>query len=105
MKFTPQRTCCWRTTSAHLCLSPTTICPKVSNNDQKCLPKDSIWKMLNLNDKMVILVLTKSRKSRSEEHTSELQSLMRNSYDVFCLKKQKIDTKTIYTHTKQLTTR
>src|SRR3546814_5542315 len=31
---------------------------------------------------------------RSEEHTSELQSLMRNSYAVFCLKK-KIET--IYT--------
>src|SRR3546814_2870188 len=29
---------------------------------------------------------------RSEEHTSELQSLMRSSYAVFCLKK----TKTIY---------
>src|SRR3546814_7436404 len=28
--------------------------------------------------------------SRSEEHTSELQSLMRTSYAVFCLKKQKI---------------
>src|SRR3546814_1848483 len=27
---------------------------------------------------------------RSEEHTSELQSLMRISYDVFCLKKKKI---------------
>src|SRR3546814_4978660 len=27
---------------------------------------------------------------RSEEHTSELQSLMRSSYAVFCLKKQKI---------------
>src|SRR3546814_5501417 len=26
---------------------------------------------------------------RSEEHTSELQSLMRNSYAVFCLKKKK----------------
>src|SRR3546814_5298676 len=26
---------------------------------------------------------------RSEEHTSELQSLMRNSYDVFCLKTQR----------------
>src|SRR3546814_2938939 len=25
---------------------------------------------------------------RSEEHTSELQSLLRNSYDVFCLKKK-----------------
>src|SRR3546814_2276375 len=33
---------------------------------------------------------------RSEEHTSELQSLMRISYAVFCLKKKKIkkDTKT-----------
>src|SRR3546814_7118158 len=30
--------------------------------------------------------------SRSEEHTSELQSLMRNSYDVFCLKKKKKNT-------------
>src|SRR3546814_4896303 len=27
------------------------------------------------------------RNQRSEEHTSELQSLMRNSYAVFCLKK------------------
>src|SRR3546814_4264601 len=26
--------------------------------------------------------------ARSEEHTSELQSLMRNSYAVFCLKKK-----------------
>src|SRR3546814_5162157 len=30
------------------------------------------------------------RTSRSEEHTSELQSLMRISYAVFCLKKKKI---------------
>src|SRR3546814_10673076 len=29
------------------------------------------------------------RHRRSEEHTYELQSLMRNSYDVFCLKKTK----------------
>src|SRR3546814_6389164 len=29
------------------------------------------------------------RKKRSEEHTSELQSLMRISYAVFCLKKKK----------------
>src|SRR3546814_8845511 len=32
---------------------------------------------------------------RSEEHTSELQSLMRISYAVFCLKKKKL---TDYTH-------
>src|SRR3546814_8957045 len=30
---------------------------------------------------------------RSEEHTSELQSLMRNSYAVFCLKKKNKITK------------
>src|SRR3546814_10322871 len=29
-----------------------------------------------------------SSATRSEEHTSELQSLMRNSYAVFCLKKK-----------------
>src|SRR3546814_1321682 len=33
---------------------------------------------------------------RSEEHTSELQSLMRISYAVFCLKKKTIQT---YDHT------
>src|SRR3546814_7641673 len=35
--------------------------------------------------------------SRSEEHTSELQSLMRISYAVFCLKKKKKNKK--YTNT------
>src|SRR3546814_6642042 len=34
------------------------------------------------------------RRSRSEEHTSELQSLMRISYAVFCLKKKKQTKKT-----------
>src|SRR3546814_7071530 len=34
---------------------------------------------------------------RSEEHTSELQSLMRISYAVFCLKKKIIHTKRITT--------
>src|SRR3546814_3708134 len=32
---------------------------------------------------------TSARGRRSEEHTSELQSLMRISYAVFCLKKKK----------------
>src|SRR3546814_8677168 len=40
---------------------------------------------------------------RSEEHTSELQSLMRISYAVFCLKKknkrQVSQTSMVYTHT------
>src|SRR3546814_5079181 len=33
------------------------------------------------------------REGRSEEHTSELQSLMRISYAVFCLKKKTKETK------------
>src|SRR3546814_2610478 len=37
---------------------------------------------------------------RSEEHTSELQSLMRISYAVFCLKKKKNKSTTYVTHTK-----
>src|SRR3546814_7546648 len=37
-------------------------------------------------------VLPGARHARSEEHTSELQSLMRISYAVFCLKKKKIRT-------------
>src|SRR3546814_9953420 len=39
--------------------------------------------------------------ARSEEHTSELQSLMRNSYAVFCLKKK---TRNSGSCTKQRTT-
>src|SRR3546814_2149390 len=45
--------------------------------------------------------------SRSEEHTSELQSLMRISYAVFCLKKKKKhhqnNTSDIHKTSKQLT--
>src|SRR3546814_9396561 len=36
---------------------------------------------------------------RSEEHTSELQSLMRISYAVFCLKKHKQQQQSHHTHT------
>src|SRR3546814_2569077 len=40
---------------------------------------------------------------RSEEHTSELQSLMRISYAVFCLKKKKIQTRTTHTTSNTIT--
>src|SRR3546814_9577370 len=38
---------------------------------------------------LVAIVRHRSQCFRSEEHTSELQSLMRISYAVFCLKKKK----------------
>src|SRR3546814_9226804 len=40
-------------------------------------------------DRLVVEKLTSEAETRSEEHTSELQSLMRISYAVFCLKKKK----------------
>src|SRR3546814_1358763 len=41
--------------------------------------------------------------ARSEEHTSELQSLMRISYAVFCLKKKKKKLTSKYKHQKTMT--
>src|SRR3546814_4106763 len=43
---------------------------------------------------------TSSMAKRSEEHTSELQSLMRISYAVFCLKKTKKTIQTTLTYHK-----
>src|SRR3546814_1159010 len=64
--------------------------------------KDLAWES-HLNDLMSRISRDQDRKAfedwtfkggpadaRSEEHTSELQSLMRISYAVFCLKKKKI---------------
>src|SRR3546814_19098629 len=42
----------------------------------------------------VFHALWTGKEERSEEHTSELQSLMRISYAVFCLKKKKTITST-----------
>src|SRR3546814_3692797 len=42
-----------------------------------------------------------TRGARSEEHTSELQSLMRISYAVFCLKKKKTTKAQTKTDTKE----
>src|SRR3546814_4561893 len=47
--------------------------------------------MLSLFALLLVLVVA----NRSEEHTSELQSLMRTSYAVFCLKKKNKSKKTM----------
>src|SRR3546814_6801220 len=51
--------------------------------------------MMNDTSPIGITVALPGSKERSEEHTSELQSLMRISYAVFCLKKKN---KTYQTH-------
>src|SRR3546814_10194118 len=49
---------------------------------------DFRWSRHSLRD-WSVRKLSGKRQARSEEHTSELQSLMRISYAVFCLKKKK----------------
>src|SRR3546814_19052003 len=49
---------------------------------------DALYEMLGV--EKVLKLLEKNVIERSEEHTSELQSLMRISYAVFCLKKTNI---------------
>src|SRR3546814_4084871 len=55
-------------------------------------------------DRIDQLEIGEGEQDRSEEHTSELQSLMRISYAVFCLKKKKTCT-TPYTHQDQKNTK
>src|SRR3546814_10464773 len=54
-----------------------------------------------LGDDHVELFRIANQLQRSEEHTSELQSLMRISYAVFCLKKKKRTQKTYNTKKQQ----
>src|SRR3546814_10501645 len=56
--------------------------PPSNNHDDA---DDAKYQAIGESDRMTL---------RSEEHTSELQSLMRNSYAVFCLKKKKINNNT-----------
>src|SRR3546814_5513787 len=42
---------------------------------------------------IIALAIDEGAKHRSEEHTSELQTLMRNSYSGFCFKKKKNNNK------------
>src|SRR3546814_1875404 len=50
----------------------------------------SRWRDVELDHALCsFLQVVADRRRRSEEHTSELQSLMRISYAVFCLKKKK----------------
>src|SRR3546814_9595133 len=53
-----------------------------------------IAKLLDGLDALSVQRVAGQRGDRSEEHTSELQSLMRRSYAVFCLKKKKKHIKT-----------
>src|SRR3546814_6620383 len=73
----------FRSPNSTLFTTPVMISPTRSLNSSYCRSRSAsrtFWKMTCLAD---------CASMRSEEHTSELQSLMRISYAVFCLKKKK----------------
>src|SRR3546814_2061165 len=51
-------------------------------------PRFTNWKATARKNDIMLNAFQEERAQRSEEHTSELQSLMRTSYAVFCLKKK-----------------
>src|SRR3546814_7296873 len=57
-------------------------------------PADALRPAEAISDAELAAAESSLRAARSEEHTSELQSLMRISYAVFCLKKKKKQTRT-----------
>src|SRR3546814_2378191 len=77
------------TTQSEIRISPETTC------------SDSQLRSRPTQVDVVIPALSPCDRQRSEEHTSELQSLMRISYAVFCLKKKKKKQHNRYTKRKQ----
>src|SRR3546814_3139349 len=64
-------------------LVPFASAPTAKFSASVCPRSANVWLV-----PMSVPATTRSPASRSEEHTSELQSLMRISYAVFCLKKK-----------------
>src|SRR3546814_5555295 len=56
--------------------------------EHRDLEKEFVDPAYSTEEKVEIAQELRKKTVRSEEHTSELQSLMRNSYAVFCLKKK-----------------
>src|SRR3546814_9324992 len=62
-------------------------------SDFRGVQRQVIARVLDGTRTLAVMPTGAGKSLRSEEHTSELQSLMRNSYAVFCLKKKKKKTK------------
>src|SRR3546814_7517610 len=64
------------------------VCTKRLGTIAVVEPDTNWWQQLGLGSPEAIIKVFVMKSGRSEEHTSELQSLMRISYAVFCLKKK-----------------
>src|SRR3546814_3895443 len=82
-----RRNAAWSDGSQHLLRPAVSRALSGAGRSRRGGPRDS--RRLHRIDRRGALACVDARAGRSEEHTSELQSLMRNSYAVFCLKKKK----------------
>src|SRR3546814_7696336 len=77
-----------RSTRTDTLVPDTTLCRSLAPRPD-CSPGCSGWAVDSSSFRSCAATASSACKGRSEEHTSELQSLMRSSYAVFCLKKKK----------------
>src|SRR3546814_1860759 len=63
--------------------------PGIARIDSTSIRLARVWKESRMSPMLGCSARRTISQARSEEHTSELQSLMRISYAVFCLKKKK----------------
>src|SRR3546814_4702253 len=74
-----------RRRSAHIILASANTPAKIRKVERGC----AVANTPDCSDSVKEIAIFTAANSQSEEHTSELQSLMRISYAVFCLKKKK----------------
>src|SRR3546814_4495742 len=70
--------------------------PTVTNQTEAYIKDPAFWDVMGPKIMLGRPGRPEDIAGRSEEHTSELQSLMRISYAVFCLKKKTLTTRTHY---------
>src|SRR3546814_10044826 len=92
-KGTSRSSSCCRSRRMPHCDEPSGAYPRTVFRRSECIvflmTRDRFGKLSNMTGGLPIRAFGETR---SEEHTSELQSLMRNSYAVFCLKKKQHNT-------------
>src|SRR3546814_4462793 len=93
-----RHTRCALVTGVQTCALPILLKPALSSGQLKCLGATTYNEYRGIFEKdhalsrrfqKIDVAEPTVEQTRSEEHTSELQSLMRISYAVFCLKKKK----------------
>src|SRR3546814_8081775 len=78
----------FRSPAGSLVVSPAAMTSEPRRRISSCSRPTALFSASSLRKELEQTSSARPSVTRSEEHTSELQSLMRNSYAVFCLQKK-----------------